>query len=263
MFRSLQRFLFVLVLTGLSSTFSDAQLLPGVGEIPVIDRTNLIENAATAIRMLEEIGLSGQQLETMLINLLFTEHLGSYPLPEYERILMAASAAAGPRPRQPRVLDYYNEDPKGMMQRWFPGSVYVKTYPEIYARRADLELNTMESIMMKMHEQAGRESDIRYEDARNELFMQTFQAQGNLQATQVNAGVGLLIADGVRRLEKSMAEVANATAIHGSMTRQREAFGEAFIEHSLKISGAEEGQISPYHGQGGVRFFPLRGAREF
>jgi hypothetical protein len=79
-----------------------------------------------------------------------------------------------------------------------------------------------------------------------------------MQALQTNNAMTISVADGVHRLEKSEAEVATLIATRNAHDIQKEAWGEAVWQTSLKSVGdTPPGYASG--APGGVRYFDMIG----
>jgi hypothetical protein len=223
------------------------------GQLPVIDEANLQVNIEQARKLGALVAIAQEQLETMLQNLLPLLNQPAYPMAHYEELLLALSRSAGPREHAARTLDYFQNDLQPAMKHFFPGAIHQYEYTARYAQRADMELNTIESIIGRLNAEAGRGSDETYEITRHELRTENSAAAGILQAQQVGNLMSLFVADGVRRLEKSNTETANLIAVTRAFDRQKEAWGEAILTTALKEAYEEEPPL--YNkGQGGIKY---------
>lgn len=230
-------------------------------QLPVIDEANLEVNIEQVAHLIELVSLAEQQLDTMLQNLMPLLNHPAYPMDHYEGLLLALSRSAGPREHAARNLDYFQNDLQPAMKHFFPGAIHQYEYTARYAQRADMELNTIESIIGRLNAEAGLGSDETYEFTRHELRAENAAAGGILQAQQVGNLMSLFVADGVRRLEKSNTETANLIAVTSAFDRQKEAWGEAILTKTLKEAYEEEPPL--YNkGQGGIKYVGNYGASQ-
>ena len=235
----------------------------------VFDPANHVENAATVVQLLEQVALMGDQVANssaevamMVQNLLRYSKLAKYDLPLYELLLLNMSEAAGPRPRAFRNLDYYQPHIQATMKERYPGYKRTRDYGMDSAENADIHLNTIDSVQGQVSVEAGEESDTRYRDIREELYLSNEKSVGALQALHAGNAINLSTADGVRRVEKAIAGMVNLTAIKNATEQQEKSWGQAATEKSLKIAVGERLTPPPYDtsAPGSVSYLPHMGS---
>lgn len=233
-----------------------------------METTSMLKNIIMAAQLIMQVKLmtdqvanSDAEVAMMARNLLNMHDMARYNLPLYELMLLGMSVSAGPRPKAARNLDYFQPALQAALKILTPGYIPTYGHAHVSAELADIHLNTIEAAMGRMNVQAGRESDVRYDMEREELYWNNEGAAGNLQAQQTGNAIGLMASDGIRRLEKSNAEIANLIAVRNAKEQQEESWGRAATEHSL-ILATGKSKIPPSYnrGAGGVNYFaPMAG----
>jgi conjugal transfer/entry exclusion protein len=233
----------------------------GAGDT-VFDPSNFIRNTVTAAQMVQQVKQmvlqvknSDNEVQMMLQNLLTALDQRYYPLDTYYALLLAEEGKAGPRPGSARTLDYTHGDLQPTALDMYSGFRMSDHYFDRSADNSDTALNTISAGLGRLHVNAGADAEDRYHGTRDGIANTSAAAQGQLQAEQTNNAAILFVADGIQRVEKSTAEIANIQAVSNAYTLQKEAWGEGALSYSLHLAGADTDVMPLYNGgAGGIKY---------
>jgi hypothetical protein len=163
-----------------------AQLVPGGGDLPVIDRSNLQVNAQTASNT-AAIKRDTAKLVEFAIQNLQRVYGSYYDMRRYLAELQETLLALPPE----QVITYLH-DVDVYMQARFPGYFPLpEPWPAFYLASSDTGLNTLRLTLNTVRAELSPSDDIRLQGVIDELKGKTEYAKGNLDVTQTGNYIGI------------------------------------------------------------------------